>query len=181
MAVNFVDEFKKSVEGPSICKNCDAIGSNFAKANGLSPDALIQMAFQLGYYRVHGEPASTYEAATTGLFKHGRTETIRSCLSLSTEMCKVFTDPSSPKTARQAALKAAVDHHLNHYISKAESKVRQAAERTDKFLDKHTRFGMPNKKGSGIVSSILKSINPIHDFILLVCNLFNSINLIFGC
>ena len=54
--------------------------------------------------------------------------------------------------------KAALDHHLNHYISKAESKVRQAADRTDKFIDKHTRFGMPDKKGSGVVMRIAKSL-----------------------
>ena len=54
--------------------------------------------------------------------------------------------------------KAAVDSHLNHYISKAESKIRQVADRTDKFLDKHTRFGMPNKKGSGVVANIIRNI-----------------------
>ena len=110
-AVAFIDDFKNSVEGPSICQNCDAIGLKFAKANGMSPDALIQMAFQLAYYRVHGESASTYEASTTGMFKHGRTETIRSCSTLSLEMCKVFLDGSTTKQERQAALKAAVKHH----------------------------------------------------------------------
>ena len=54
--------------------------------------------------------------------------------------------------------KAAVDHHLNHYISKAESKIKQAVDRTDKFIDKHTRFGVPDKRGSGIVARIAKSL-----------------------
>ncbi|KAI4521333.1 acyltransferase ChoActase/COT/CPT [Schizophyllum commune Loenen D] len=44
----------------------------------LSPDAYIQMVLQLAYYRTAGEFSATYETALTRMFKHGRTETIRS-------------------------------------------------------------------------------------------------------
>ena len=54
--------------------------------------------------------------------------------------------------------KAALDHHVNHYVSKAESKVKQVADRADKFIDKHTRLGVPSKKGSGIVARVMKSL-----------------------
>lgn len=43
----------------------------------LSPDAYIQMAMQLAYRRLHGKGSPTYETASTRLFLHGRTETIR--------------------------------------------------------------------------------------------------------
>lgn len=44
----------------------------------LSPDAYIQLAMQLAWYRTRGEFTATYETALTRLFQHGRTETIRS-------------------------------------------------------------------------------------------------------
>ncbi|KAH9481600.1 Carnitine O-palmitoyltransferase 1, liver isoform [Psilocybe cubensis] len=43
----------------------------------LSPDAFIQMALQLAWYRYRGEFTATYETVLTRLFKHGRTETLR--------------------------------------------------------------------------------------------------------
>ena len=110
-AKQFVEKFLLSIDGPAICKRCEAIGSSWAKENKLSPDAVIQMAFQLGYFKMHHASASTYEAATTGLFKHGRTETIRSCSSFSEKMCSVYADPHSSKQDRRNALEAAVKHH----------------------------------------------------------------------
>lgn len=43
----------------------------------VSPDAYVQMAMQLAYYRDQKAFAATYEASMTRLFKHGRTETVR--------------------------------------------------------------------------------------------------------
>jgi carnitine O-acetyltransferase len=42
-----------------------------------SPDAYIQMVMQLAWFRQVGTVVSTYETGLTRLFKHGRTETIR--------------------------------------------------------------------------------------------------------
>lgn len=47
----------------------------------LSPDAYIQMAMQLAWYRTRGSFTATYETALTRLFLHGRTETIRTLTS----------------------------------------------------------------------------------------------------
>jgi len=44
----------------------------------LSPDAYIQMAMQLAWYKTRGEFTATYETVLTRMFKHGRTETLRS-------------------------------------------------------------------------------------------------------
>jgi carnitine O-palmitoyltransferase 1, liver isoform len=52
-------------------------GKGLIKKNCLSPDAFIQMAYQLAYYKVHGTMALTYEACMTRMFRNGRTETVR--------------------------------------------------------------------------------------------------------
>lgn len=44
-----------------------------------SPDAFIQMALQLAYFRNAGRFSLTYEASMTRLFREGRTETVRPC------------------------------------------------------------------------------------------------------
>ncbi|PWN41844.1 acyltransferase ChoActase/COT/CPT [Ceraceosorus guamensis] len=43
-----------------------------------SPDAFLQMALQLAYANVKGYQSPTYETASTRVFKHGRTDVIRS-------------------------------------------------------------------------------------------------------
>ena len=60
-------------------KPLDGYGKAFAKKVKINPDSIAQMAIHLGYYMTHGRPASAYESATTRLFYHGRTETVRSC------------------------------------------------------------------------------------------------------
>ncbi|KAL7980862.1 hypothetical protein Chor_002016 [Crotalus horridus] len=53
-------------------------GKNFPKSEKISPDAFIQIALQLAYYRMYGELCSTYESASLRMFRLGRTDTIRS-------------------------------------------------------------------------------------------------------
>nr|XP_046248578.1 carnitine O-palmitoyltransferase 2, mitochondrial [Scatophagus argus] len=52
-------------------------GKELLKKNKLSPDAIAQLAFQMGFLRQYGQTAATYESCSTAAFKHGRTETIR--------------------------------------------------------------------------------------------------------
>lgn len=47
----------------------------------MSPDAYIQQALQLAWYRDQGCSTATYETASTRLFLHGRTDTIRTLTS----------------------------------------------------------------------------------------------------
>jgi carnitine O-acetyltransferase len=44
---------------------------------GLSPDAYVQMALQLAWYKTRGDFTATYETALTRAFDKARTETIR--------------------------------------------------------------------------------------------------------
>ncbi|XP_072294283.1 carnitine O-palmitoyltransferase 2, mitochondrial [Eucyclogobius newberryi] len=52
-------------------------GKEQLKKSKLSPDAIAQLAFQMGYLRQYGQTVATYESCSTAAFKHGRTETIR--------------------------------------------------------------------------------------------------------
>lgn len=54
-------------------------GKGFMKDCRISPDAYIQMALQLAYYRDAARFSLTYEASMTRLFREGRTETVRPC------------------------------------------------------------------------------------------------------
>ncbi|CAJ1059704.1 carnitine O-palmitoyltransferase 2%2C mitochondrial isoform X1 [Xyrichtys novacula] len=52
-------------------------GKEQLKKSKLSPDAIVQLAFQMGFLRQYGQTVATYESCSTAAFKHGRTETIR--------------------------------------------------------------------------------------------------------
>ncbi|XP_076466098.1 carnitine O-palmitoyltransferase 1, liver isoform-like [Babylonia areolata] len=54
-------------------------GKGFIKTCKVSPDAFIQLALQLAYYRSANKFCLTYESSMTRLFREGRTETVRSC------------------------------------------------------------------------------------------------------
>uniref|UniRef100_A0A7N8WYE4 Carnitine O-acetyltransferase-like n=1 Tax=Mastacembelus armatus TaxID=205130 RepID=A0A7N8WYE4_9TELE len=52
-------------------------GKNVPKQHKLSPDAFVQMALQLAYFRLYNTCCSTYESASLRMFKYGRTDAIR--------------------------------------------------------------------------------------------------------
>ncbi len=84
-------------------------GSNFIKQSNLSPDGLVQMAYQLAYYRLHSVCKSTYESAQTKRFFHGRTETLRSLTAEAVAMCKGWDGFNNQQ--KKEALSAAVRAH----------------------------------------------------------------------
>ena len=61
----------------------------------VSPDAFIQMAMQLAYYRNIGKFHATYEASMTRLYKHGRTETVRPVTRDSVAFVRSMLDPNA--------------------------------------------------------------------------------------
>ncbi|TRY94180.1 hypothetical protein DNTS_030540 [Danionella cerebrum] len=61
-------------------------GKEQLKKKKLSPDAIAQLAFQMGFLRQYGQTVATYESCSTAAFKHGRTETIRPA-SIHTKRC----------------------------------------------------------------------------------------------
>uniref|UniRef100_A0AAR2JKB1 Choline/carnitine acyltransferase domain-containing protein n=1 Tax=Pygocentrus nattereri TaxID=42514 RepID=A0AAR2JKB1_PYGNA len=57
-------------------------GKNVPKSYKMSPDAFIQVALQLAYYRTYKRCCATYESASLRMFKLGRTDTIRSATNI---------------------------------------------------------------------------------------------------
>lgn len=73
-------------------------GKGFMKASAMSPDAYIQMALQLAYYRDAGKFNLTYEASMTRLFREGRTETVRPCTIESAAWVEAMEDKNATVT-----------------------------------------------------------------------------------
>jgi len=89
----------------------DSYGKSFVKRQNISPDSYFQMALQVTYYRIHGEPAPTYETATTRMFSKGRTDTIRSCTVESLELCQAMVDNDVSPSTKISKLMAAISVH----------------------------------------------------------------------
>ncbi len=69
-------------------------GTDFIKTLRVSPDAFVQMALQLTYFRLHGTVTPVYETASTRKYLHGRTETCRSLSNESAAFVRAFDDAS---------------------------------------------------------------------------------------
>lgn len=93
----------------------DHYGKGFVKTCKLSPDAYLQMALQLAYYRDAGKFSLTYEASMTRLFREGRTETVRPCTIESSAWVKAMEDSSSSIEDRVKLLRVACEKHQIGY------------------------------------------------------------------
>ena len=70
----------------------DGYGKDLIKAMKLSPDAYVQMAMQLAYYKMHCVCRATYETTQTRKFAYGRTETTRTVSMDSVAFVKAMED-----------------------------------------------------------------------------------------
>jgi carnitine O-acetyltransferase len=61
----------------------------------LSPDAYIQQALQLAWYKDQGYATATYETASTRMMLHGRTDVIRTLSVESRSFVKAMLDSST--------------------------------------------------------------------------------------
>jgi carnitine O-palmitoyltransferase 1 len=93
----------------------------------MSPDAFIQMALQLAYYRDFGKFSLTYEASTTRLYREGRTETVRSCTIESCEWVKSMEKSDCSSEEKIKLLRKACDKHQKGYLDSM----------TGKGIDRH--------------------------------------------
>jgi len=84
----------------------------------LQPDACVQMALQLAYFQMYGQPTATYETAHTRMFYHGRTETIRSCSIDSFVWTKSMVDSSFSDSQRWTLFQKALKSQ-NEYVQMA--------------------------------------------------------------
>ncbi|XP_034968933.1 carnitine O-acetyltransferase [Zootoca vivipara] len=86
-------------------------GKNFPKSEKISPDAFIQMALQLAYYRMYGEACSTYESASLRMFRLGRTDTIRSASVDSLKFVEAMDDSGKQDPEKVELLRQATQAH----------------------------------------------------------------------
>ncbi|ORX37603.1 acyltransferase ChoActase/COT/CPT [Kockovaella imperatae] len=77
----------------------------------ISPDAYIQQALQLAYFKDQGSATATYESASTRSTLHGRTETIRSLTTESRAFVKSMMDASQSSEKRYKLLSEACTAH----------------------------------------------------------------------
>ncbi|XP_064645349.1 carnitine O-palmitoyltransferase 1, liver isoform-like isoform X2 [Lineus longissimus] len=120
-------------------------GKGLMKKLKVSPDAYIQLALQLAYYRDAGKLTLVYESSMTRLYLHGRTETVRSLTKESYAFVKAFSDSSTPPDVVKALLRKACDVHQGLY--------RDAMN--GKGLDRHMFALYVACKGSGNESEFL--------------------------
>ncbi|XP_071960674.1 carnitine O-palmitoyltransferase 2, mitochondrial-like isoform X3 [Antedon mediterranea] len=109
-----IDKYNTSTSKLNIgVRQFNKFGKNFMKANKLSPDAFMQLSFQMGYYKLTGgKVASTYESCSTAAFKHGRTETLRSATMETKKCSEAFQEGSGASDADKIKLlKACSDKH----------------------------------------------------------------------
>uniref|UniRef100_A0A674PDZ3 Carnitine O-acetyltransferase a n=1 Tax=Takifugu rubripes TaxID=31033 RepID=A0A674PDZ3_TAKRU len=89
----------------------DQFGKNLPKSHSMSPDAFIQVALQLAYYRMYHQCCATYESASLRMFRLGRTDTIRSASNASAAFVKAFDDHHKQNTEKVDLLVKAVNAH----------------------------------------------------------------------
>ncbi|KAE9003791.1 Carnitine O-palmitoyltransferase 2 [Phytophthora rubi] len=81
------------------------------KKYNIGTDGLMQMTIQLAHFKLHQKFVATYESASTAAFKHGRTETVRSCTNEAVAFVRTMTNASASDSDKANALRAAVTKH----------------------------------------------------------------------
>jgi carnitine O-acetyltransferase len=87
-------------------------GSDTAKRLGISPDALVQVAYQLAHQRSRGLLGTTYESVAVRHYRHGRTEALRAVTPEVVHFVALMNDSTATATARAEALRAAAGAHV---------------------------------------------------------------------
>ncbi len=89
----------------------DDFGANHIKSLKLSPDAFVQLGFQLAHFRTKKVIGATYESVSTRHFERGRTEAMRVVTPTIVAFVDSMQDPKSDNTTRYLALRAAAEQH----------------------------------------------------------------------
>ncbi|WP_158883199.1 choline/carnitine O-acyltransferase [Amycolatopsis anabasis] len=87
-------------------------GADRAKQLRMSPDAFVQMAYQLAHKRSKGLTGATYESIATRQYRHGRTEAMRVVTPEILDFVATMDDPGADAATRRAAFRAAADKHV---------------------------------------------------------------------
>ncbi|MGW3469117.1 choline/carnitine O-acyltransferase [Saccharopolyspora sp. NPDC000995] len=87
-------------------------GANRAKQLGMSPDAFVQLAYQLAHKRSRGLTGATYESIATRQFQNGRTEAMRVVTPEVLRFVAAMEAPNADAQTRRAAFRAAAQKHV---------------------------------------------------------------------
>jgi len=87
------------------------VGTERIKARGSSPDAFVQLAYQLAHARTKGHVGATYESIATRQYRHGRTEAMRVVTPEVLAFVRAMDDPAADGGARRSAFCAAALAH----------------------------------------------------------------------
>jgi carnitine O-acetyltransferase len=87
-------------------------GAATAKRLRTSPDAFVQMAYQLAHKRAKGLLGATYESIATRQYRHGRTEAMRVVTPEAIRFVEAMDDPEADAATRRAAFRAAAEKHV---------------------------------------------------------------------
>ncbi|XP_070847437.1 choline O-acetyltransferase-like [Chaetodon trifascialis] len=94
-------------------------GKEFIKSQKMSPDAFIQVALQLGFYKCSGRLVSTYESASIRRFQEGRVDNIRSATPEALAFVKSMTDERATfaDSEKLKRLRDAINAQTNYTIA----------------------------------------------------------------
>jgi carnitine O-acetyltransferase len=87
-------------------------GSDRIKELGSSPDAFVQMAYQVAHVRAKGFVGATYESIATLQFHHGRTEAMRVVTPEILAFAAAMDDAGADAATRRKAFEAAATAHV---------------------------------------------------------------------
>jgi carnitine O-acetyltransferase len=87
-------------------------GSSTIKKLGMSPDAFVQLAYQLAHRRAKGLTGATYESIATRQYRHGRTEAMRVVTPEVLAFVSTMDDPAASADDRRSAFHAAARKHV---------------------------------------------------------------------
>ncbi|TDD94622.1 choline/carnitine O-acyltransferase [Actinomadura rubrisoli] len=90
----------------------DDFGGDRAKRLRMSPDAFVQMAYQLAHRRAKGLTGATYESIATRQYRRGRTEAMRVVTPEAVRFVRAMDDPGAGAEERRAAFRAAAEAHV---------------------------------------------------------------------
>lgn len=90
----------------------DDFGTESIKQLKMSPDAFVQMAYQLAHKRAKGRVGATYESIATRQYRNGRTEAMRVVTPEVLRFVEAMDDPAAGTGARRDAFRAAADAHV---------------------------------------------------------------------
>ncbi|XP_029954271.1 choline O-acetyltransferase b [Salarias fasciatus] len=96
-----------------------AYGKEFIKKQKMSPDAFIQVALQLAFYKCSGRLVSTYESASIRRFQEGRVDNIRSATAEALAFVKSMTDERVTFTdsEKMKRLRDAINAQTNYTVA----------------------------------------------------------------